>query len=72
MSQQSGLVLALRYLTEASFGNVDVAVAHLHVDPQAPHHGQAVLVVSQVLMDRLERWDISSELSISAKIKSVS
>lgn len=26
------------HLVEASFGNVNVAVAHLHVDPQALHH----------------------------------
>lgn len=45
----------LHYLIEASFGNVDVAVAHLHVDPQAPHHGQAVLVVSQVLKERVRK-----------------
>lgn len=28
----------LSYLVEANFGDVDVAVAHLHVDPQALHH----------------------------------
>lgn len=42
------------YLTEASFGYVDGTVTHLHVDPQAPHHGQAVLVVSQVLKEKMK------------------
>lgn len=37
------------YLVEASFRNVDVTVAHLHVDLQALHHRQTVLVVPQVL-----------------------
>lgn len=37
------------HLVKAPFGNVDVAVAHLHVDPQALHDRQAVLVVPQVL-----------------------
>lgn len=37
------------HLSEASFGNVNVTVAHLHVDPQAFHHRQTVLVVPQVL-----------------------
>lgn len=53
-----------RYLIEASFGNVDVAVAHLHVDPQAPYRGQAVLVISQVLKERTERRDIRSEAEL--------
>ncbi len=42
----------LLYLVEAAFGNVDVAVAHLHVDPQALHHRQTVLVVPQVLCEK--------------------
>lgn len=40
------------HLVEAPLGNVDVAVSHLHVDPQALHHRQAVLVVPQVLDTR--------------------
>lgn len=39
----------LSYLIEATFGNINVAVAHLHVDPQALHDWQTVLVVPQVL-----------------------
>lgn len=37
------------YLTEAPFGNVDVTVAHLHVDPQTFHNRKTVLIVPQVL-----------------------
>lgn len=48
--------LQLSHLIETTFGNVDVAVAHLHVDPQARHHRQTVLVVPQVL------WENSSEM----------
>lgn len=37
------------HIVEAGFGNVDVDVTHLHVDPQALHHRQTVLVIPQVL-----------------------
>lgn len=37
------------YLAKASLGDLNVTVSHLHVDPQAFHHWQAVLVVPQVL-----------------------
>lgn len=49
-----GIPLQLSHLSEAVFGDLDVAVAHLHVDPQSLHHRQTVLVVPQVL------WSIYS------------
>lgn len=58
--KQKLIFLLQCHLIEASFGNVDVAVAHLHVDPQALHHGQTVLVVPQVLKERVQRHKIRS------------
>lgn len=44
------------YLAEPALGNVNVAMAHLHVDPQAFHGWKAVLVVPKVLwMDAHKR-----------------
>ena len=37
------------HLVELGLGDVDVAVAQLHVHPQALHQRQAVLVVPEIL-----------------------
>lgn len=42
------------YIVEARFGNVNVDVTHLHVDPQALHHRQTVLVIPQVLQAHVQ------------------
>lgn len=39
----------LSHLVELGLGDVDVAVAQLHVHPQALHQRQAVLVVPEIL-----------------------